>query len=122
MNAQFHRSGRVPLAGLALGLLTLVTVAQAQTSVALNLTLRVVGACEVHSVELPVVILRCTRGFSPVDPHTVLAAGALPTAPLVWMGVTPAPEGGTFNEYRVATDIQQIQAPSASPEGWIEYY
>ncbi|PNY81075.1 hypothetical protein CVO96_06525 [Deinococcus koreensis] len=105
-----------------MGLFTLVTVAQGQTSVALNFTLRVGGACEVRSVELPVVILRCTRGFSPADPHTVLAAGALPTAPLVWMGATPAPDGGTLNEYRVATDIQQIQAPSASPEGWVEYY
>ena len=114
------RSLRLPWAAMALGLLGLTTLAQGQTRVALNVLTRVTGACELRSVALPVLTLRCTRGFTPADPRDVLGPGVLPDVPLVWVGAAPAPDGGTLHEYRVAPELRPPGA--ARPDGWIVYY
>lgn len=62
----------------------------------------VTGTCEVQGRSDMAVTLHCTRDFRPADPHRVPALyGQLPPQGLTLVATSPAPSGGTLNEYRV---------------------
>lgn len=82
-------------------------------------TVTVTGTCEVQAQDTAGVTLRCTKGFSPVDPHTVSQlVGHLPAQPLTLVATQPAPNGGTLNTYAVSA----AQTPDATPPGLIAFY
>lgn len=82
-------------------------------------TVMVVGTCEIQSVKAEAVALRCTKNFSPADPHAVPAlVGQLPAQPLTLVSAQPAPGGGTLNIYTVSA----AQNTEATESGLIAFY
>lgn len=68
----------------------------------IRFSLTVAGTCEVRERTEETVTLRCTRDFSPADPRILPALyGQLPPQSLTLVASSPAPSGGTLNEYRV---------------------
>ncbi|THF70032.1 hypothetical protein E7T06_08990 [Deinococcus sp. Arct2-2] len=83
----------------------------------------VLGTCQLRGVDAEGVTLRCTQGFSPADPRTVISLwGQLPAQPLLALTDSqPAAEGGTLNRYTFAAspDVQQADQQQA---GWATFY
>lgn len=98
-------------------LLAACVASAAQTT--FRFTVTVTGTCEVQAQDTAGVTLRCTKGFSPADPHAVAQLfGKLPAQPLTLVATQPAPNGGTLNTYAVST----AQTPDASTSGLIAFY
>ncbi len=68
----------------------------------ISFSVMVSGTCELQGRTEASVTLRCTRNFLPADPHSLPALyGQLPPRSLTLVASSPAPSGGTLNEYRV---------------------
>lgn len=93
--------------------------AAAQGSVTFQVN--VVGTCQLSSVDAEGVTLRCTQGFSPADPRTVISVlGRLPAQPLALADSQPAADGGTLNRYSFAVSAGVQQEDQQA--GWATFY
>ncbi len=85
-----------------LATLLLGTVSAQGPQFQIRFSVVVAGTCEVQGRTEAAVTLRCTRDFRPADPHSLPALyGQLPPQSLTLVNSSPAPSGGTLNEYRV---------------------
>ena len=74
-----------------------------------------VPVCAVQSAPYPLVVLLCTAGELPADPHRVsTVSGELPTGPLELLSSEPTGDGGTLYRYRVTAGPAALPVPSGA--------